>query len=291
MPKQERHSKLEAVRLFFWDPRTKTCLGRTGDSWLKIIAFYIALYAILAAVWSMFFYMFQQTISDRYPKWQLEESLIGANPGLGFRPQNPPSRVDSALISYRIGPNGDHEHWIKDLNRYLETNSRRNSTFKQDCSPDRAPDAYCPFDMSGIPPECSAALNYSFDSGKPCILIKVNRIYGWRPQPYEKRPPNYPKDAQFTPNAIQITCDGQNDFDKEHIGPIAYHPSYVEAKYYPFLNQPGYQSPFIMVHFKQPTYNRLIYVECKAWAKNIEHDRVNRRGSISFELFIEAPKS
>lgn len=120
MPKQQQ-SKLDSIKQFFWDPRTRKCMGRTADSWLKIIAFYIALYAILAAVWALFFYMFQQTISDRYPKWQLDESLIGTNPGLGFRPQNPPSRIDSALISYKTGQDGDYEHWIKDLNNYVES--------------------------------------------------------------------------------------------------------------------------------------------------------------------------
>lgn len=120
MAKPQR-SKLESVKLFFWDPRTKKCMGRTGVSWLKIIGFYIALYAILAAVWSLFFYMFQQTISSRYPKWQLDESLIGTNPGVGFRPQNPPSRIDSALITYRLGVEDEQQHWINDLNNYFES--------------------------------------------------------------------------------------------------------------------------------------------------------------------------
>lgn len=120
MPKQQQ-SKLDSIKLFFWNPRTRKCMGRTGDSWLKIIAFYIALYAILAAIWTLFFYMFQQTISDRYPKWQLDQSLIGTNPGLGFRPQNPPSKIDSALITYKADKDGDYEHWIKDLNNYFES--------------------------------------------------------------------------------------------------------------------------------------------------------------------------
>lgn len=42
-----------------------------------------------------------------------------------------------------------------------------------------------------------------------------------------------------------------------------------------------------MVHFKEPKLNTLIYVECKAWAKNIEHDRFDGKGMITFELFIE----
>lgn len=113
-------SKLEAVKLFFWNPTTRKCMGRTRDSWLKIIAFYIALYAILAAVWSLFFYLFQQTISDRQPKWTLESSLIGTNPGLGFRPQNPPERIESALISFKEGEQGDYEHWVKDLDNFYK---------------------------------------------------------------------------------------------------------------------------------------------------------------------------
>lgn len=290
MPEEDHKTKLQAIGLFFWDQKTGKCLGRTGESWLKIISFYIALYAILAVIWTLFFYMFQHTISDREPKWKLDESLIGTNPGLGFRPRNPPDRIDSALISYRAGKDGNPDHWIKDLNDYLDMKPRNaslNDAFKEDCSPTRDKDAYCPFDRSNIPPECSSAKNYSFFEGKPCILIKINRIYGWKPLTYESRPKHYPKEASFNPNTIQITCEGQNDIDKEHIGPIAYFPPFIESKYYPFLNQPGYQSPFVMVHFTRPKFNTLIFVECKAWAKNIEHERFNKRGSTSFELFIE----
>lgn len=34
----------------------------------------------------------------------------------------------------------------------------------------------------------------------------------------------------------------------------------------------------------------LINIECKAWAKNIKHDRQDRRGSVHFELMIDEPK-
>lgn len=67
----------------------------------------------------MYFYIFHLTISDKYPKWQLEESLIGTNPGLGVRPQSPRKRVDSALISFMEGPNGDYKHWVDDLSEFL----------------------------------------------------------------------------------------------------------------------------------------------------------------------------
>lgn len=103
-----------------------------------------------------------------------------------------------------------------------------------------------------------------------------------------EKPPNYPEAAPFTPGNIQITCEGQHDADKEHLGPVEYYPNGgIETKHYPFLNQPGYQSPYVMVHFKGPKKNTLIYIECKAWASNVQHDRYNRKGIITFELFIE----
>lgn len=312
--------KLENFKLFLWNPQTRQSMGRTGDSWLKLIAFYIALYSCLAAIWSLYYSLFHLTISDRYPKWQLDESIIGSNPGVGMRPQSPRQRIESALISYRQGFNGDFKHWVDDLNEYLDelnlaTAGASNEPGQEanqtgGAEPERAPleagrpavqvncntekshqermETVCPFDSSSIPAECRAAQNFSFATGRPCILIKLNRIYGWRPQPYASRPANYPQGAPFTPGNIQITCEGQHDPDKEHVGEIEYFPAGgIETKYYPFLNQPGYQSPYVMVHFKSPKLNTLIYVECKAWAENVEHERYSRKGMTSFELFIE----
>lgn len=290
-------SKLEDFKLAIWNPQTRTCLGRTGDSWAKLIAFYIVLYSCLATLWSIYFHLFHLTISDKYPKWQLEESLIGTNPGLGFRPQSPRHRVESALISYREGLDGDFKHWVDDLNEYLEPmdlskqSSEAVAKLKKNCDTND-PESFCPFDNSTIPPECTAAQNFSFPLGQPCLLIKLNRIYGWKPEPYENKPSSFPPEAPFTPGNIAITCEGQHDADKEHIGPIDYFPNTgIETKYYPFLNQPGYQSPYVMVHFKKPMLNTLIYIECKAWAKNVEHDRYNKKGMTAFELYIEKSTS
>lgn len=314
--------RLENFKLFLWNPQTRKSMGRTGDSWLKLIAFYIALYSCLAAIWSFYYSVFHLTISDKYPKWQLEESIIGSNPGVGMRPQSPRQRVESALISYHQGPDGDFAHWVDDLNSYLEeANANTNNKVEQhkrqqnnqqqlgspsnetveseegpqiqvNCNTEKSDqeryETICPFDNSSIPAECTAAQNYSFPAGKPCVLIKLNRIYGWRPKPFTSRPADYPQGAPFTPGNIQITCDGQHDPDKEHVGEIEYFPpTGIETKYYPFLNQPGYQSPYVMVHFKNPKLNTLIYIECKAWAENVEQDRASRKGMISFELFIE----
>ena len=306
--------KIDSIKQALWNPQTKTCLGRTGDSWLKIIGFYICLYTCLAGIWSAYYGLFHLTISDKHPKWTLSESIIGTNPGVGMRPQNPRERVESALIHYREGSNGDFKHWVDNINEYLietskelannksepkgdgqankDSDSGANQTITINCnekkSEEEARGSVCPFDSSAIPADCQAAQNYSFPLGQPCILIKLNRIYGWKPEPHQWRPADYPEEAPFTAGNIQITCEGQHDPDKEHLGPVEYFPpNGIDVKYYPFFNQPGYQSPYVMVHFKNPKRNTLIYIECKAWAKNVEHDRYNRKGLTTFELFIE----
>jgi sodium/potassium-transporting ATPase subunit beta len=292
--------KIASIKQALWNPQTKTCLGRTGDSWLKIIGFYVCLYSCLAAIWSMYYGIFHLTISDKYPKWTLGESIIGTNPGVGMRPHSPRERVESALIHYREGSNGDFQHWVENISGYLSelsgetaANNSNSQTIKINCnekkSDEEARETICPFDSSAIPADCKAAQNYSFPLGQPCILIKLNRIYGWKPEPHDWRPATYPEEAPFEPAKIQITCEGQHDPDKEHLGPVEYFPSNgIDVKYYPFFNQPGYQSPYVMVHFKNPKRNTLIYIECKAWAKNVEHDRYNRKGLTMFELFIES---
>lgn len=80
----------------------------------------------------------------------------------------------------------------------------------------------------------------------------------------------------------------QNAADKENVGEIEYYPQQgIEFKYYPFTNQPGYLSPFVFVHFKKPQPGVLINIECKAWARNIKHNRMDREGSVHFELLVD----
>lgn len=113
-------SKFEAIKHFFWDPRTRTCMGRTAESWAKLIAFYIVFYTCLIAFWSLLVHFLHLTISEKYPKYQLDDSLIGTNPGLALRPRSPRHSIESALISYREDSEDDYKHWVEDLKNFLE---------------------------------------------------------------------------------------------------------------------------------------------------------------------------
>lgn len=58
------------------------------------------------------------TISDDYPKWQLDESLIGTNPGLGFRPMAEEVEQGS-LIWYDVSNQTQIKSWSKILDGFL----------------------------------------------------------------------------------------------------------------------------------------------------------------------------
>jgi hypothetical protein len=50
----------------------------------KIGLFYLVFYGVLAALVAICFWGFFQTLDPRIPRWQLERSIIGTNPGKLF---------------------------------------------------------------------------------------------------------------------------------------------------------------------------------------------------------------
>lgn len=115
-------------------------------------------------------------------------------------------------------------------------------------------------------------------------------------------------------NTVWVSCEGENPADQENIGPVDYLPIRgFPGYFYPYQNSEGYLSPLVAVHFQRPKRKFLlefswfsvkeinicvfvvvyisggiiINIECKAWARNIIHDRKERLGSVHFELLID----
>jgi sodium/potassium-transporting ATPase subunit beta len=295
---------------FLWNSNTGEFCGRTGASWAKILIFYLIFYACLAAFWAVMLLIFYQTIDPTSPKWQLSESRIGINPGLGFRPRPPVEKIESTLIwfSGTGKDDGSWKHWGQDLEKYLEPYNKESKegtgehTMSLDeCNTGRDPGVgkYCPFvahekaNQTGTH-GCNKENYYGYKEGKPCVLIKLNRIYGWKPEAFgnDEIPDEVKGVVSSTKGSyeggVYIVCEGENPADKENIGEMTYYPNQViRSNYFPFTNQPGYLSPYVMVKFSSPATGVLINIECKAWAKNIKHDRQDREGSVHFELLID----
>ena len=55
---------------------------------------------------------------------------------------------------------------------------------------------------------------------------------------------------QISKQNVWITCEGENNNDLENIGKVNYYPHPgMPTYFYPFRNQPGYQSPLVAVEF------------------------------------------
>lgn len=59
------------------------------------------------------------TLDDNEPKWQLDRSLIGNNPGLGFRPISNRTE-EGSLIWYDIQNKTTSDKWVELLDSFLE---------------------------------------------------------------------------------------------------------------------------------------------------------------------------
>ncbi|XP_032529855.1 sodium/potassium-transporting ATPase subunit beta-2-like [Danaus plexippus] len=303
--------KWDSFRMFVWNSETGQFLGRTGSSWAKILLFYLIFYAVLAGFFAAMLTIFYQTLDSKMPKWQMDSSLIGSNPGLGFRPM-PDSvvSVESTLIYYKANDKGSVLKWASIIDEFLkdyrkkgsgsgEANGAENRVPCTPTSHNLGENQVCDVSLDDFSP-CTASRQYNYEQGGPCVFLKLNKIFNWTPQPYndtESLPDTMPeflkqyiKSVSGKPeaNMVWVSCEGENPADVENIGPVQYLPRRgFPAFYYPFTNKEGYLSPLVAVLFERPRTGVLINIECKAWAKNILYDRYERRGSVHFELMVD----
>ncbi|XP_035213513.1 sodium/potassium-transporting ATPase subunit beta-2-like [Stegodyphus dumicola] len=290
----EEETKWQSFKKVIWNSETKECFGRTGLSWFKITIFYIIFYACLAAFWTCMLVVFYQTLENDQPKWKLDSSRIGSSPGLGFRPSPPDENIDSTLIWFNATRNETVKYWVDNLNDYLSLYKTHDTgNLVQTCRDGQMASSekvcHVPI-LTGKEQSCSPERQFGYPEGKPCVLIKLNRIYDWVPESYNEAPPKLAEHLkkEFKKDLVYITCVGENSADKDNIGDVEYYPAQgIEFKYFPFLNQKGYMSPFVFVQFANINRGVLVNIECRAWAKNIVYDRGDRLGSVHFELLVD----
>ncbi|XP_077296718.1 nervana 1 [Arctopsyche grandis] len=298
----------ENVQLAVYNPNERAFLGRTRKSWAQIIFFYLVFYAGLTALFSICMKGLLSTISETEPKWKLDASLIGTNPGVGFRPLSDRTE-EGSLIWYDAKNKTQVTKWVNLINEFLELyleneNIPGGVRNQVQCDFQRRPGdgQVCAVNVGSWAP-CTPSANYSYDHSSPCFFLKLNKIYGWVPDFYDDPndlPEEMPPDLkEYIRNStaeerrqVWITCSGESPIDKELLGPngIRYIPTHGLPEYYfPYTNTPGYLSPLIAVQIVRPPLNRIINIECRAWAKNIIYvgSQRDRQGSVHFELMID----
>ncbi|XP_047987641.1 sodium/potassium-transporting ATPase subunit beta-2-like [Leguminivora glycinivorella] len=280
--------------------------GRSLKGWGKLLLFYLIFYSSLVLLFAICMTTFhQQFINPRVPRLQQEYSIIGTSPGLGFRPL--PPDVRSTLIWYKGTGYDSYKYWEDELKKFLSVYKQKGQTAGAgqnifDCDWNRSPlpGKVCDVDIrSGYEP-CTEENHFSFHKSSPCIFLKLNKIYGWRPEFYEPHelPADMPDDLQQHirglssannhTNMIWISCQGETPADRENIGPVQYLPYRgFPGYFYPYENAEGYLSPLVALYLKRPRTGIVINIECRAWAKNIIYNRKERQGIVHFEIMIE----
>lgn len=114
--------------------------------------------------------------------------------------------------------------------------------------------------------DCTLAKKFGYPEGKPCIFLKLNKIYNWLPSFYtreEELPAYMPeslkteiKKTDYNQNFVWVSCQGENPADLENLGSsssIKYFslggkPGFL-GNFFPFTNVKGYLQPLVAVQF------------------------------------------
>lgn len=290
---------------YLYNTQDGKIMGRTATNWAQLFLFYAAFYTVLAALFAICMQGLLVTLNHQYPKWQLDESRIGTNPGLSFRPL--PEDSEAASIQYVAANKSSVAEWVKHIDDFLLPyhsspmlpGGGKNQVICDTNNPPK-PGQVCAFDVTKLD-KCSALEGYGYNRSAPCFFVKLNRIYGWVPEFYEDvddLPTDMPNDLadhiRSVPAAdrkqVWISCKEHTNSEDSLLGPIDYFPSRgFPSYYYPYMNVEGYLSPLVAVHLARPQPKTTIGIECRAWAKNIVYNGSmrDRLGSLYLTLRID----
>lgn len=295
MPSEEKNSfgeKLSSCGHFCYNSETGQVLGRTASSWLKIVVFYMFYYGALAGFFAVCMTGFFATLDSQRPTQRNMQSLLKQSPGMGFRPF---TDVTKTVIKFNAKNPKEYEAYVKNLNESIRIYTSSAGDNVVDCSGSNAgsnnkgDSEVCGFPVSLLGDRCTPDKEFGYPEGKPCVLLKINKVYGWKPQTFDNETEDLPDTmaGRIDPDYVGVTCDGESEADKDNTRNITFYPDKgFPAVYYPYLNQPGYLAPVVMAQFDVEP-GRLLMFWCRAWARNIKHHRVDLQGSVRFEIMVD----
>jgi sodium/potassium-transporting ATPase subunit beta len=124
----------------------------------------------------------------------------------------------------------------------------------------------CKVNLNAFAP-CVKDKKFGYEEGRPCIFLKLNKIYNWIPEYYNKSDdvqdamPDRLKEhirnrsrLRIETNVVWVSCEGENPADIENLGNgISYYSYYGEQGFsgnnFPFMNTKGYLQPLVAVQF------------------------------------------
>ncbi|XP_065812185.1 sodium/potassium-transporting ATPase subunit beta-1a [Labrus bergylta] len=288
-------------KTFVWNSEKKEFLGRTGSSWFKILAFYVIFYGCLAGIFVGTIQALLLTISNYKPTYQDRV----APPGLSHTP-----RSDKSEIRYTKSDEKSYAKYVSSLTEFLKPydvelqleqlkfeNCGGNPQSYKDRGPlEGKPEVRnaCRFNRNLLG-SCSGDSDptYGFKDGKPCIIVKLNRIVNFRPKaPSSNQSLPESLQGKLLPNLIPIHCKNKREEDEGKIGEIKYFGmgEGFPLQYYPYYGKalhPQYLQPLVAIQFTNLTLDQELRIECKVYGANIDYsekDRYQGRFDVKFTI-------
>ncbi|KAL3315301.1 Atp1b1p [Cichlidogyrus casuarinus] len=226
----------------------------------------------------------QLVFSDDVPYLTGNQSALQFAPGLGFRPLN---SFKTALIAFDPSDPQSWMHYVLNIRSFLDfyqdPNLNPQDSFATCDTGFKTPDdpqLPCKFLPVQLGP-CVKQNNYGYDRIQPCVMLKINRVFGWVPDILN---------STYAPHPI-LKCDGQNIQDIDVMGEIRYYPNittadgqvlgYFNSLYFPYLVQQSYRSPLVGVQFVSPKRHVILMIKCELL--NVR----NPGGIAKFELLVD----
>ncbi|KAM3834222.1 sodium/potassium-transporting ATPase subunit beta-3 [Vipera latastei] len=263
-------------RQFIYNRNKGEFLGRTAKSWGLILLFYLIFYGFLAALFSFTMWVMLQTLSSDIPMHRDQIS----SPGLMISPK--PETALEFSISKNNSGNYNYNRYVEALHKFLGAYNESKQTRNVWCTPGKFFDqnsvnkSACQFNRDSLGP-CSGLQdeNFGYDKGTPCVIVKMNRIIGLKPQgqPY-------------------LECNSK----EEGKATISYFPANgtIDLMYFPYYGKrqhPDYLQPLVAIQlaFNTTSAKEDVTIECKVMGSiDIKNDdeRDKFLGRVSFKFQI-----
>ncbi|KAG8445511.1 hypothetical protein GDO86_010323 [Hymenochirus boettgeri] len=249
MAKEENKSGEQSSsewKQFIYNPRSGEFLGRTASSWALILLFYLVFYGFLAGLFTLTMWVMLQTLDDSVPKYRDRVS----SPGLMISPKSAGLEIKFSRNEYK-----SYFEYVSALDSFLgpynDTKQAKNELCQQGFyfeQPEEGEKKACQFNRTSLGP-CSGIddPHFGYKDGKPCVIVKMNRIIGLKPEGNPK-----------------INCTSKT----EDVN-LQYYPENgkIDLMYFPYYGKKphiNYVQPLVAVKISPSNYtSEEIVLECK----------------------------